>query len=120
MENRDGEIHVDTDEARGGSTSGVVRWVLAIGLLLAIIGMSLAWIIPALSRGGETQNVNYTREVTSEARSDGSSTDSIVGENADQIDAPAEAPDEGGIPTVDNNDNAEGSAPMAEDGAPGQ
>lgn len=78
MENRDGEIHVETDEARGASANNVVRWVLGIGLLLAIIGMSLAWIIPALSRGGETRNVNYTREVTSEARSDGSSTDSVI------------------------------------------
>jgi hypothetical protein len=105
MENRGGEIHVDTDEARGGSSPNVVRWVLAIGLLLAIIFMSLAWIIPALSRGGETQNVNVNRAVQG-AQDDGRDTDSIVGENADEIPAPAEAPDEGGIPTIDNNDQA--------------
>ena len=35
----------------------------ASACLLAVIGMSLAWIIPALSRGGETQNVNVSREM---------------------------------------------------------
>jgi hypothetical protein len=120
MENRDGEIHIDTDEARGGSTSNTVRWVLGIGLLLALIGMSLAWIIPAMSRGGETQNVNYTREVTSEARSDGSDTDSIVDEGFDEIDAPAETPTEGGVPTVDNKQQGSGAAPGGAGKTPAQ
>lgn len=45
---REGEkIHVDADEARGASTPGVMRYVLGISLLLAIIAMSLVWIIPA-------------------------------------------------------------------------
>lgn len=43
------EIHVDTDEARGASTPGIVRYVLGISLLLAIIAMSLVWIVPALT-----------------------------------------------------------------------
>ena len=43
------EVHLDSDEARAGSTPHVVRYVLAFGLLLAIAGLSLAWIIPALS-----------------------------------------------------------------------
>ena len=106
MENRGGEIHVDTDEARGGSTSNTVRWVLGIGLLLALILMSLAWLVPALSRGGETQNVNVNRAVQG-SQDDDTDTDSILGmEEADEIPAPAEAPSEGGIPTVDNNDQA--------------
>jgi hypothetical protein len=41
------EIHLDTEEARGGATPGVMRYVLAISLLLAIVAMSLVWIIPA-------------------------------------------------------------------------
>lgn len=48
MERRGDEIHVETDEARGGESTGVMRWVLGISLLLAIIAMSAAWIIPAL------------------------------------------------------------------------
>lgn len=43
------EIHVDADEARGASTPGVMRYVLGISLLLAIVLLSLVWIIPALT-----------------------------------------------------------------------
>ncbi len=42
--------HIATDDARGGSTQHIVRYVLAFSLLLAIVAMSAVWIIPALSR----------------------------------------------------------------------
>ncbi|MEO6153909.1 MAG: hypothetical protein ABIT09_02445 [Croceibacterium sp.] len=104
MQDQDGEIHVETDEARGGSTPHIVRWVLGIGLLLAVVGMSLAWIIPALSRSGETRNANVSREIVTGQRRDGSSTDSIVGEQADKIDAPHSADTASdGQPTVANS-----------------
>lgn len=48
MEDRDGEIHIDDDEARAAETNTGMRWVLAIGLLLAIILMSVVWIVPAI------------------------------------------------------------------------
>lgn len=43
------EIHVDAEEARGASTPGVMRYVLGISLILAIVALSLVWIIPAVS-----------------------------------------------------------------------
>ncbi|RGP42254.1 hypothetical protein BPTFM16_02566 [Altererythrobacter insulae] len=49
MEDRDGEIHIEDDDARAAQTNTGMRWVLAIGLLLAIIAMSVVWIVPALS-----------------------------------------------------------------------
>ncbi len=49
MERRGDEVHIETDEARAGESSGVVRWVLGISLTLAVIAMSAVWIIPALS-----------------------------------------------------------------------
>jgi hypothetical protein len=45
------EVHVSTDEARGGSTPGVMRYVLVISLFLAIGVMSLVWITGALKSG---------------------------------------------------------------------
>lgn len=45
------EVHVSTDEARGASTPGIMRYVLAISLLLAIGVMSLIWISGALKSG---------------------------------------------------------------------
>lgn len=50
MERHGDETHITTDEARGGSTEHVVRWVLAAGLLLAIGALSLIWITGALTR----------------------------------------------------------------------
>lgn len=49
MERRGDEVHIETNEARGGSTPHVVRWVLAISLTLAVIAMSAVWIIPAIT-----------------------------------------------------------------------
>lgn len=45
----DGEVHIEKEEARAGETSGHMRWVLGVGLVLAIVAMSIIWVIPALS-----------------------------------------------------------------------
>jgi hypothetical protein len=46
-------IHISQDNARAGSTPHIVRYVLGISLFLAVLAMSLAWIVPALfNRGG--------------------------------------------------------------------
>ncbi|HEY6871077.1 MAG TPA: hypothetical protein VI199_15085 [Novosphingobium sp.] len=42
-------IRIQTDEARAGSTPSVVRYVLAIGLVLAILALSAVWISGALT-----------------------------------------------------------------------
>lgn len=54
------ETHLETDEARGGTTRTGLRWVLAISLIAAIIVLSLTWITgttaneEAASGGGAT------------------------------------------------------------------
>jgi hypothetical protein len=47
MEDRSGKIHLTTDEARGGTTSHGVRWVLAFSLLAAIVLLSIMWMTSA-------------------------------------------------------------------------
>lgn len=49
MEDNDGKIHIEDDDARAAVSNTGMRWVLGIGLLLAIIAMTLVWIVPALS-----------------------------------------------------------------------
>jgi hypothetical protein len=44
------EVHLGTQEARGGETPHIVRYVLGISLLLAILAMSAIWITGALSQ----------------------------------------------------------------------
>ena len=71
------EIHIDETEARGGSKEGVVRWVLAGGLLLAVILLSITWIIPAMTTGDVEEEGTVSGQISS--MEDGSSdTDSIV------------------------------------------
>jgi hypothetical protein len=42
------EVHLDTDEARGGSTPHIVRYILLASLGLAIVAMSAIWISKAV------------------------------------------------------------------------
>jgi len=49
MERKGSEIHLETDEARAGSTPHVVRYVLFLGLLLAIVALSVVWIAGAVA-----------------------------------------------------------------------
>ncbi|KHK89980.1 hypothetical protein [Novosphingobium malaysiense] len=42
------EVHLDSDEARGGSTPNILRYVLIVSLILAILAMSAIWIGRAL------------------------------------------------------------------------
>lgn len=46
------EVHLHEDEARGGSTPHIVRYVLLTSLLLAVLAMSAIWISRALIEDG--------------------------------------------------------------------
>ena len=82
------EIHADMEEARAGSTPNVVRWVLAIGLLGAIVLLSAIWITGALTSDDAPPTTSDRVAEQQEAR--GSDTDGIVSDDADRIrDAPA-------------------------------
>lgn len=41
----DGKVTLTTDEVRAGETTGRVRFVLVIGILLAVAGMGIAYLI---------------------------------------------------------------------------
>jgi hypothetical protein len=47
MERHGEEVEVTTNEARGGETPHIVRYVLVISLVLAIAALSLIWILGA-------------------------------------------------------------------------
>lgn len=49
MDQQGRETHIDAEDARSGETPHIVRWVLGISLGLAIIAMSVVWLIPTLS-----------------------------------------------------------------------
>ena len=49
MERQGDEIHIETNEARGGSTPHVVRYVLIVSTALAAIALTVIWVTGALS-----------------------------------------------------------------------
>jgi len=61
MERRGEEVHTETNDARAGSTPGVVRYVLGISLALAIIAMSAVWIIPSLTQSDTVDETDRTQ-----------------------------------------------------------
>ena len=71
------DIHVSETEASGGSKEGVVRWVLLGGLVLAIILLSITWIVPAMMQGDVEEEATVSGEIRS-MEEEGDGTDSIV------------------------------------------
>jgi hypothetical protein len=93
MERQGDEVHIETDEARGGSTPSIVRWVLLGSLLLAIVLLSITWITGAVSMG-EQGTVATTTDREDEAKAEtATTTDSIVTEGTDEI--------EGAVPATE-------------------
>lgn len=64
MERQGDEVHVNTSEARGGSTPHIVRYVLVISLLLAIIALSVVWITGATNSAQPDENGPVSGQAT--------------------------------------------------------
>lgn len=47
MERHGEEVRETAEEARAGSTPGIVRWVLLVSTLLAIVALTLIWTVGA-------------------------------------------------------------------------
>lgn len=90
MERHGEEVHIETDEARGGETSNVMRWVLAISVLLAIGLLSAIWITAASTRNQYPPKPG-SETVEQEAAVE---TDTIEAESANQLDSSGEAVEE--------------------------
>ena len=96
MDGNDTRLHAETDAARAGSTPHIVRWILAISLLAAIVLLSIVWITGALTQDKAESQATASGRI--EAATPDTSTDSIVTEGANEIDA---APAGGDSPADD-------------------
>jgi hypothetical protein len=104
------EPHFETDAARGASTPNIVRWILLVSLFAAIALLSIIWITGAATQSEEEGTVSH--EVRN--RADIEDTDSIVGENADELEA-AEPGDDTVTPTIENEP---ADVPTPDEGGP--
>ena len=61
MQNDPDEIHVSAEDARGGSTPGIMRYVLGISLILAILALTAIWVTGAFNadQGNSAQNSTH-------------------------------------------------------------
>lgn len=63
MDQRGDEVHTSSTEATGASREGVVRWVLIIGLLLAIAFLTIIWVTGAFTQDEEDVHQSVSREI---------------------------------------------------------
>ena len=86
MQREGNEVHVETDEARGGSTPHIVRWILLISLFAAIALLSIIWMTGAATQGDVEEEATVSGIVRSQ-EDNGNDTDSIVSDRFDEIGA---------------------------------
>lgn len=96
MERQD-EVHVDTDEARAGSTPHVVRWILGVGLVLIVVLFTIIVLIGGASEGEIEDDQTFKVQAQDQDQNQRSDIDGIVSGGADEI---SEAPpaDTGEVP----------------------
>ena len=102
MEQHGDEIHFETDEARGGATTNVMRWVLGVSVLLAIVLLSAIWITGALSHKDYPSSAQTQAETTLEQDAAGD-TDGVLidgGDNAESLGSETETVD--GVGLIEN------------------
>lgn len=62
MTKPDPRTRIDETDAKGGSNEGVVRWVLAISLALAIGALTIVWVTGALTQNADESQMNVARK----------------------------------------------------------
>lgn len=69
MDTKDQQIHVEKDEARAGSTPGIVRYVLAISLVLVVIAFTVIVMTGALSSDQKGDSQSASQRAVAEQKS---------------------------------------------------
>ena len=106
------EIHIEDTAASGGSKEGVVRWVLLFGTLGAIVLLSIIWMTGALTQGDQEEEITATGNMEATSDDEGDGTDSIVGMEADDLDAAGDdVRMEDGVEVVENDAPSETPEP---------
>lgn len=102
MVDEDGRVHLDEEQASGGSKEGVVRWMLLGGMLLAIILLSITWIVPAMTKSEHAPDATTSSEIAAEeigTAADGTTTDMGMDEHASRT---GETVEEDGLEVIEN------------------
>lgn len=78
MKDRGDHVEIETDEVRGGESSGRMWKVLVIGTFLAAALMTIIWVTGALSQGDveSAATVSGTQDAMND--DDGTGTDGVI------------------------------------------
>ena len=66
METHGREVHIDSDEARAGSTPHVVRYILGISLALVIVAFAVIVMTGALNSNNSNNGVDDSARAAAE------------------------------------------------------
>lgn len=66
METQGNEVHIERDEARAGSTPGIVRYVLGISLVLVVIALGVVFMTGALTADHSNNSQDNSKRAVSE------------------------------------------------------
>ncbi len=78
---KNGRVHIEDDDARAASSPGILRYILAISLILAIVAMSIAWMTGALTQGS-VESAATASGTAEAAEEDVDQTDGVVGDES--------------------------------------
>jgi len=91
MEDNDKAIHIEDDDAMAAEKTGVMRYVLGVSLILAIIAMSIVWLIPAMTEG-DVEGAKTATDRVQEMREDGVAEEDIPAKPSDYGESDLEDP----------------------------
>lgn len=76
---------LDETDAKAATNEGVVRWVLAISLGLAIVALTLIWVTGALTQNSVESQQNVERRIEAEREQRDGNASSIDGVVTDRV-----------------------------------
>ncbi|GGD45156.1 hypothetical protein GRI62_10200 [Erythrobacter arachoides] len=98
---RNGEIHIDSEDASGGSKEGVVRWVLLISILAAVLILSIIWMAGAFSQNEDESSATYEPATATEQGAIIGDTDSNLAADS-MTDMADDSSVQDGLPVTEN------------------
>ncbi|WP_095011474.1 hypothetical protein [Tsuneonella mangrovi] len=106
MNTRTDQIVETETHASGGSKEGVVRWVLGVGLILAIASLSLIWINGATDHPISSGQGDVSAQIAQQKAQDDDMPDAIAANKSDELSPGSENYSYNGMLEIEQNRHA--------------
>ena len=95
---KNGEVHIEDDDASAGEKSGHMRWVLGVSLVLVVVLLSAVWMFGAATQGDDEDEVSVSNKINEAG--DAEATDGIITD--EQVDGD-DAQMQDGVSVIEND-----------------